>query len=155
MGSGYSPQELLHLALGVEQSGRQVYEHFEKNAKNPELKKTWALLKEDEAEHSRVFQDLLREVAPGQAAAAPPSPYLKAVASSCIFSESRLARMVLKGLGSDSEALEFGIFFEKESIFTYITLQERLTGDAGRLLDRIIAEEKRHLIRLTGLLDRA
>jgi rubrerythrin len=154
MKAAYSPRDLVSIAIGVEESGRQAYEHFERTAQDERLKAAWSLLRVQEIEHGRLFQGLLRaaELSLSEAtSSAQPSPYLRAIVSSCVFSEKRLDRAVLAGIRTDAEALELAIAFEKDSIFTYITMKDHILGDPDHVLDKIVEEEKRHLILLTGL----
>ena len=157
MEASYTPQDLLELAIGIEESGRRVYEHFEGAAKDEGLKGVWRLLKDQEADHRRTFERLRRDAGPGLKAedsSAQATPYLRAIASSALFSEARLARMVLEGIDSDLDALQVAIAVEKDSVFFYITIKDHLIGDQGRVLEEIIAEEKLHLVRLVELRDK-
>jgi len=58
-----------------------------------------------------------------------------------------------EGFSSDIEAVEFGISVEKESILTYSALREYVLDDKKEALDKIIGEEKKHLISLVVLKD--
>lgn len=146
----YSPKDLIELAVGVEENGRQVYEFFENNARREELKPVWRLLRDQEVAHAQVFRELLK---PCQASfsSAEPSPFLRAIAASCAFSERRLAKAVLAGIEDDADALELGIAMEKDSIFFYATLRDHVVGEAVSVLDQVITEEKKHLLQLSEL----
>jgi rubrerythrin len=154
--ASYDSQGLLKLAIAIESAGRKLYERFERETKDDDLRQTWALLKSQEVEHAVTFQRLLRVAELSQPAAdssAGPSPYLRAVAASCVLMESRLARTLADSIHSDVEALELAIAVERDTIFTYISLKDQLIGDHSRVFEQIVAEEKRHLIRLSELRD--
>ncbi|HIE35700.1 MAG TPA: rubrerythrin family protein, partial [Candidatus Omnitrophica bacterium] len=49
-----SPQEILKIAIEVEENGKKLYETLEGKAKDEEVKKVWKFLKEQEEEHRKV-----------------------------------------------------------------------------------------------------
>jgi len=143
--------DLLRFAIAIEENGRQVYEHFEQDARDEELRSAWAFLKAEEVLHGRRFERLLAGLK------GPPAfsdPYLNVVASNTVFTDSRLARKMLAGIDSDVEALDFAILIEKESILTYLLMRDPLPPDARPVLDGVVAEEKNHLAQLVQLRDR-
>lgn len=143
--------DLLRFAIAIEENGRQVYEHFEEEAKDEGLRKAWGFLKAQEVLHAGRFERLLEGLK------GPPSlsdPYLNVVASNTVFTDSRLARKMLEGMDSDIEALDFAVVIEKESILTYLLMRDPLPPDARPVLDAVIEEEKKHLSGLLEIRDR-
>ncbi|MBP7087870.1 MAG: ferritin family protein [Candidatus Omnitrophica bacterium] len=156
MSKDFSPQEILKIAIRVEENGKNLYQSLEDKAKKDELKALWRYLKEQEKIHRQTFQEMLDNIKdyviyefnPGEYQA-----YLRAIASEYIFTQELVERKIKEGFGSDSEALKFGIFIEKESILTYTALKEYITTDKQSVLDKIIDEEKWHLVKLSVLKD--
>jgi rubrerythrin len=145
---------LLDLAIHIEESGRQAYEYFESRARDKKLKSLWALLKDEETAHAGYFKGLQRSLPEDEAqraSTAGSEAFVRALASSYVFTERRLAKVLLEDLRSELDAIAYGIFIEKESILTYITLKDHVPPRDIPVIDRIIAEEKRHLAKLLAM----
>ena len=88
MADNFSPQEILRIAIKVEEGGKKLFGILEEKAKDEKIKSVWRYLKEQEDEHKKVFQEMLDqagdyivyEFSPGEYEA-----YIKAVASSYIL----------------------------------------------------------------------
>ena len=154
MADTFSPQEILKIAIKVEENGKKLYGILEEKAKDGKIKSVWRYLKEQEDVHRKVFQEMLDNVGdyivyefnPGEYEA-----YVKAIAASYIFTTRLVERKIKDGFGSDREAIDFGIHIEKESILTYTALREYVQTAKQVVLDKVIKEEKTHLVRLTAL----
>ncbi|MBI5240381.1 MAG: hypothetical protein HY926_07900 [Elusimicrobia bacterium] len=155
--AAFGPQDMLKLALDIEVRGREVYERLESSARDVQVKAVWASLKAQEFEHSRAFERLLRAAQsslPDESSSAQVSPYLRALAAGRVFEEERLSRVLAAGVRSDLEALELAIGMERDTILAYLAFKEHLLGDSGRVLERILEEERRHVVALTELCGR-
>lgn len=150
----FSPQELLKIAVGVEENGKSLYEILENKAKDEKIKAIWKYLKEQEEIHRQIFKQMLDDVgsyivyefSPGEYDA-----YLKAIASSYIFTQELIKKKIKELFNSELEAVDFGIYIEKESILALSALKEYITSDKKAVLNKIIAEERKHLVCLTSL----
>jgi rubrerythrin len=156
MANIFSPQEMLRIAVKVEENGVKLYGSFEAKTKDAKIKGVWHYLKEQDDLHRKIFQDMLEKVgdfvvyefSPGEYEA-----YMRAIASQYIFVPETIAKKTKEAFKSDLDAVDFGIFIEKESIFTYSALREYIVTTKQPILDKIIDEEKKHLIDLTLLKD--
>ena len=156
MKNTFNPQEIVKIAINIEENGKKLYGALEGKAKDGKLKLMCKYLKEQEEIHRQIFQEMLNnigeyivhEFSPGEYEA-----YLRAIATEYIFTQEIISGKVKEGFRSDLEAVEFGIFVEKESILTYSALREYMLTDKGVVLDRGIGEEKKHLIDLIVLKD--
>jgi rubrerythrin len=154
MADNFSPQEILRIAIKVEENGKKLFGILEEKAKDEKVKSVWRYLKEQEDAHIKVFQDMLDNVgdyivyefSPGEYEA-----YVKAVAASYIFTTRLAERKIKDGFSSDAEAIDFGIHIEKESILTYTALREYVQTSKQVVLDKVIKEERNHLVKLTAL----
>jgi rubrerythrin len=52
---------------------------------------------------------------------------------------------------SDLEAVEFGIYIEKDSILVYSAFKEYIITAKQHILEKVINEERNHLVRLVNL----
>ncbi|MCM8786660.1 MAG: hypothetical protein NC935_01230, partial [Candidatus Omnitrophica bacterium] len=58
-----------------------------------------------------------------------------------------------EGFYKDLEAVEFGIYIEKESILTYLALKNYILKEQVDILNKVIEEEQKHLVTLILLKD--
>ncbi|MDP2924454.1 MAG: ferritin family protein [Candidatus Omnitrophota bacterium] len=152
----FSPQEILRIAIKVEENGRKLYEDLEKKAKDKEVKELWGFLKTQEESHRKIFQEILNKVGdyivdefnPGEYEA-----YVKAIAKEYIFTPEIITKKMKEGFSSDIEAIDFGIQIEKDSIITYSALRTYILTEKHPILDKVINEEKDHLVKLSLLKD--
>jgi rubrerythrin len=156
MANIFSPQEILRIAIKVEENGKKLYDSLENKAKDKKIKELWKFLSGQEELHRKVFQDILDKVGdyivdefnPGEYA-----NYIRAIASEYIFTPQIIADKTKEGFKSDIEAINFGIQIEKESIITYSALRGYILTEKQPILDKVIEEEKNHLVKLTLLKD--
>ena len=152
----FSPQEILKIAINVELNGKKLYESLESKAKDEKLRTMWRYLKEQEETHCQTFRDMLNNVddyivyefSSGEYEA-----YLRAIASEYILTQGVMEERTKKGFSSSLEAIDFGIYVEKESILTYSALKEYMLLAKQSVLERIIKEERKHLTELIALKD--
>ncbi|MCK9573395.1 MAG: ferritin family protein [Candidatus Omnitrophica bacterium] len=157
MSNIYSPQEILRIAIKIEENGKKLYEALEKKTDNAAMREVWGYLKDQEEVHRKTFQVILDNVgdyivyefSPGEYDA-----YIKAIAAGYIFIQELIEKKTKEGFKSDLEAIDFGIYIEKESILTYSALRGYILTEKHPVLDKVIDEEKNHLVKLTLLKDK-
>jgi len=144
----FSPQEILKIAVNVEKNGRKLYEILEGRAKDEKTKNIWKYLKEQEETHIQTFEGMLDNIGsyivyefnPGEYEA-----YLRAIASEYIFTLELIDKKIKEPALSDTEAVDFAVRIEKDSILTYSALREYILTEKQAVLDKVIEEEKKHL----------
>jgi len=149
----FSPQEILKIAINVEDNGKILYENLENKSKDSNLKSLWKYLKEQEMIHKKTFLDMLNNVGDYvvyEFTEGEYDAYIKALAKEYIFVENLIKEKIKEDLNS-LEALDFGIYVEKESILTYSAFREYILKDKIYILDNIIREERSHLVKLIEL----
>ncbi len=157
MTNALNPQEILKIAIKVEEAGRSLYSALEEKAQDGQLKEMWQYLKEQEEEHRKVFKEMFEksgEYIVYEYSAGEYDAYLSAVASSYVFTKELIEKKTKELFSSDLDAIDFGIYVEKESILTYSALKESVLADKQPVLDKVIGEEKKHLIQLISLRNR-
>lgn len=154
MADNFNPQEIVKIAINVEANGEKLYRTLESKAKDEKLRSVWKYLGEQEAVHRQFFQDMLdnigeyivHEFNPGEYQA-----YLRAIASEYIFTQGLISENIGKEFSDPFEAVDFAIFVEKESVLTYSALREYMSSGKQAVLDKVIEEEKKHLVDLITL----
>ncbi|MBU2103231.1 MAG: ferritin family protein [Candidatus Omnitrophota bacterium] len=154
MANIFNPEEILRIAITVETNGKALYGTLEANAREEKIKETWRYLKEQEGVHQKIFQEMLdkggdfivAEFNPGEYDA-----YMRAIASEYVFTQNMVSKKVKEGFVSDMEAVDFGIYVEKESILTYSALRAYILPVKQAVIDKVIDEERKHLVDLTNI----
>jgi rubrerythrin len=131
-----------------------LYADLEEKAKDTKLKEIWKFLADQEESHRKVFKEMLDKVGdyivdefnPGEYEA-----YVRAIASEYIFTPQVIAEKSKAGFTSDNEAVDFGIRIEKESILAYSALRKYILTERQQILDKVISEERNHLVKLVLL----
>ncbi|MCM8824104.1 MAG: ferritin family protein [Candidatus Omnitrophica bacterium] len=151
MSNIFSPQEILRIAIKVEENGKKLYEILENKSKLDKLKGMWKYLKEQEDSHRNIFKQMLENVgdyivyefSPGEY-----DSYLSAIASDYVFTQNLIEEKIKDLFTSDIEAIDFGIYIEKQSILVYSSLRDYVIKDKQDVIGKVIDEEKNHLSQL-------
>lgn len=147
----FHPSEIVRIAVNVERNGQTLFGLLEEKATDRKIKDMWQYLKEQEIHHQKIFADILSntenyfvdEYSPGEYGA-----FLQAIASEYIVTQELIEQKTKELFKSDLEAIDFGIFIEKESIITYSVLRDYVRGEYQSTIDKVIDEEKKHLVNL-------
>ena len=149
----YSPEEILRIAVDVENNGARLYEQMSKSCieKN---RSVFLELAKQEKEHSGKFAALLESL--GQRIYKDETEdtyeqYFRAIASEYIFSTETIDEMLRKKDATFNEMLDFAIGVEKTSILAYKAVRNHMLDAGPSVLDKIIEEEQSHYVLLSGM----
>ncbi|MBN2483499.1 MAG: hypothetical protein JXD21_04785 [Candidatus Omnitrophica bacterium] len=150
----FSPAEIVRIAVNVEKNGQILFGLLEQKAADKKIRDLWRYLREQEIVHQKIFEDILAhtdtyivdDYNPGEYAA-----YVRAIASEYIITQRLIERKTTQLFPSDLEAIDFGILIEKESILTYTALRDSVKTAYQETIDKVIAEEKKHLVNLCAI----
>ena len=155
MGMKFNADEVLEMAVKIEQSGAVFYRtaaEKKKDAEGIDFLKELAVM---EDEHEKTFQQMRDDLSDDEKAentydpAGEISMYLEAMADAHGGEGSPKAADSLTGNESLAEILDIAIGLEKESILFYIGLQDMVPERLGRdKIANIIAEERSHITTL-------
>ncbi|MEE9615094.1 MAG: ferritin family protein [Thermodesulfobacteriota bacterium] len=153
----FSAQEILEMAVDIEENGEKFYTAASDAATNPSLKELFTFLAEEEKRHVKFFTSLKKDASdaalPGAFDPYPEeaSLYLKALADSKVFTAPEEGGGFAKAAENETTALSYAIDMEKESLLFYFELQNAIREKDRKTLGEIINEEKEHLKKLTGM----
>jgi rubrerythrin len=154
----FSGSELLRVAVNIERIGTAFYGALADMAQEPGTKETFRDLAQMEVEHEKTFQGMLDgadKYEPFEAYAEEYALYMQALADSAVFPDAQSAVEMAKKTTGPAEALQLAIQAEKDSILFYAEMR-RITKEQGSgVLDRVIDEEKAHLLQLRDMLKEA
>ncbi|AGB40766.1 hypothetical protein Halha_0795 [Halobacteroides halobius DSM 5150] len=146
--------EILKMAMNIEQQGKEFYQRCAKVNSKPKVKKLFTQLKDDEEEHYQYFKRLLNNLNEEDKSLSKDylyneevSGYLRSLVDSKVFPEDE--KVIDEIAHNLEEALKIGIKAEKNSLLLYQELiQVEENSNAIKALEKLILEEKRHLIKL-------
>ncbi len=153
MASGFSWNELVEMAIQVEKAGEGYYRRAAAETEG-ELSATLKALADAERQHGEVFHSLLpkgfgegtKGIAPEEA-----EPYVKEFVGANLLQYLADCRDIARRVGEPREILEFALGFEEESIKFYTSLRAQATKT--KVVERIIAEERKHLETVRAMLE--
>jgi rubrerythrin len=147
----FSIREVVEQAVQTEKLGEEFYQTMAKKFHdNNELKKLFELLATHETRHGKSFAELEKKL-PEQEPEGwdEVTPYLKAIVDSEFFLGKDKCLPSMEHVKTAAEAVDFALCFERETLLYYYALRE--TTKDKEILDRIISEERSHIIWLNNL----
>lgn len=149
----FSARELAEIAVQIEKNGIEFYDALARRSKDGKTAAVYDYLAGQEKQHLATFEGMLKGIEVPRVSDSLPGEepaYVRALAAGRVFVDATVAR----GAKNDVEAAEIGITAEKDSILLYYELRDLVRGTERQSVDRIIGEEKAHLVELTELKER-
>lgn len=154
MGSIFSASEVIEIGIEIEKNGRDFYNGVAKVSNSPQAVKIFGYLAGEEEKHIDRFKYILSEVRNYEPAEAYPDEYfayLKILSGGRIFTKEKTGSKIAKTVKTDLEGIEMGIGFEKDSILFYHEIKRVVLEGEEKIIDKLIEEERGHLVKLTEL----
>jgi rubrerythrin len=147
----FSIREIVEQAIQTEKLGNEFYTKMsEKFQDNKDLKKLFETLAAHEVRHGNSFIALKEKLSDEQPEGWDEvTPYLRAIVDSEFFLGKDKCLPSLEHVKTAMEAIEFALCFERETLLYYYALRE--ATQEKEILDKIIREEKSHIIWLNSL----
>ena len=150
----FSGEEIIEIALQMEESGKTFYEKALTVAEGEKLKEMLAYLAQEEEKHYQAFlklgDELKYQFSPNEAYIGEYGDYVKSLVNSHIFKVSEIDEL-LQNIKSDRDILRFAISFEKDSIAIFQEFKNAANKAGAEILEKLIAEEKEHIKKITEL----
>jgi len=158
MAVSFNVAEILQIAIRIEENGEEFYRLMAQKLRKQDIKDTFNALAEAEIKHREVFENMLNladrfeppESYPGEYYA-----YLKAYADGYIFTKKKKGQLMAKKIKTAKEALKFALGVEIDSILYYLEVRKLVPEGQKKVIDTIIEEEKRHYLRLSGIMKKS
>jgi rubrerythrin len=153
--SVFTARDVLSFAVRIEENGAAFYRKAAGLMKSNEAaKRLFEKLEVDEGQHREIFSRILSSISQGPVSESYPgeyAAYLKHyVDNALIFKEEKLAQEV-SGIRDLAGFIAFAMERELDSILYYQEIKGLVAKNDHALLDRIIAEERRHVVQLAEL----
>lgn len=159
----FNAGEVFKIALRIEDNGRYFYENAAAKPFPEEIINLFKDLAKEEISHKAIFTALLKQLPPDTATATVWDPdneldqYLKMMADEHVFNKNTEAiGDMLKNVDSPAEAVRMAMGFERDTIVFFLELQAAAEkyDDSREQIKKLVDEERKHLARLTGILQK-
>ena len=147
----FSVREVVEQAIQTEKLGNEFYTKMAKKFKdNKKMKKLFEKLASHEVRHGKSFIELKKKLEDEEPEGWNEiTLYLKAIVDSEFFLGKDKCLPSLEHVKTAFDAISFALCFERETLLYYYTLRE--ATKEKKILDKIIQEEKKHVIWLSNL----
>jgi rubrerythrin len=147
----FKVEELLQMAVIIEQKGYDFYSAVIEKSPERRVKNEIRFLREEEARHKAVFQDMLKKK--GKSASGKVSAALEVLLRR-EFADPLEELISSKKIESNKDALMFGVAMEQKIVDFYSVLKDMpgaspLTSE----LATVSAEDQAHVSKLTSMLE--
>jgi rubrerythrin len=151
----FSILEAVEVAMQMEEEGIRFYALAEERAADPEMKKLFAFLRDKEHQHIETFRRLYGDLAAREGTPDAElwlldqevSSWFRAYVESTVFPTRGAAERAIGGLHGVVDILRLALQVEKDSILFYHELLAHAPWpEAKELLEKVIAEERRHVL---------
>lgn len=150
----FSAREIIDIAIGIEDSGNYFYSRCREKFDDKALKEVFSFLAEEEQRHREIFEkldpDLMNEKG---LYTTEYFQYLTAFGDEKVFKDKNDIDSAIKNINTPLDAIKIALTAEKDSILFYDELKELYENEKDTLtiLNRIINEERRHVITLLDI----
>jgi rubrerythrin len=152
--SMFSGEEIIEIALQMEESGKLFYEKALEYAKNDKLKEMLVYLAKEEEKHAKTFsglgKDLKNNFKPNEQYVGEYGEYVKSLINSHVFRINQVEDLV-KDIKNDKDILRFALNFEKDSIVIFQEFKNAANKEGAPLLEKLVNEEKGHIQKISEL----
>lgn len=143
---GFSGSEIVQMALNIEEYGYQYYMAAAEKVSQADLRELFRKLAEEEEKHKDIIRQMAKELDVGAGQYSDDDAYLYMD----WLVQGRVFPVKVDRLASSVQDLLLGaIDREKATLLFYYGLQEVVEGKAAEAVGRLIAEEKRHVVKLS------
>ena len=156
MGFAFNANEVFQMAIEIEENGRLFYQKAREAVEDPEVKRIFSDLEQQEVEHREKFTALKAELPKSAQESTVWDPqgetdqYLKMTADMHVFRAASPVEEQLAQVKSTVDALKLAIQFEKDSIIFFLLMQEETEKGKGKeLISQLTDEERAHLRQLS------
>lgn len=147
----FHASEVVEVALRIEQNGGTFYGILADKMTDPPVKQLFQELAAEEQKHYETFQELLSRAAhwePIGVYAAEYKDYMDCLAEHNVFNRGNTATEITDKITDKIEALHYAQGIEKDSILFYMEMKDCVPEGESKIIESLIAEEKKHLFRL-------
>ncbi|MFC1570271.1 ferritin family protein [Candidatus Omnitrophota bacterium] len=148
MGETFSACEVVELGIQVEENGKDFYLALSDKADDPKVVEVFKYLADAEEKHIAAFRTIFDSTCKYEPEGVYPDEYfsyMNSLASQYVFTQQGKGEEVAREVKSYLEGIDLGIKFEEESIAFYEGMKRIIPPESVDVIDKLIAEERKHL----------
>lgn len=149
----FTAADAMECAVKIEENGATFYRHMAEKLDDPEVKKLFTFLVEEEKKHRKTYAKILGKIEKYQDTGTYTEEYyayLRAYVDKVIFSPDRLEEEMSR-ITNTAAAVDFAIKAELETILYYEEMKKLVKEENHDVIERIIVEERKHFLELSAL----
>lgn len=149
----FSAKDVFEFAVRIEANGEKFYRDTAEKLSNPEIKKLFLFLADEEVKHKQTFEKLAARMGSLQLPKqldADYRAYLAAYSENLIFAQADSAQKVA-AINDEKSALIYALEKELDTIHYYREVKELIPASEHGLIEKIIDEERSHVVKLTEM----
>jgi len=149
----FEAKEIFKFAIRIEENGEKFYRFASNLVEDDETKKIFNYLADEEMKHKEIFTDLLSGITKDVSFdnySDEYFDYLRYYIDNIIFTEEQL-KVQEKEVKDVSSAIKFAMQRELDSILYYHEVEKFVSEDKKSLIEKIIAEERKHYAKLSEM----
>lgn len=150
MAISFDINDILKVAVKIEENGETFYHYAEGITKNKDTKKLFKFLADEEANHKKTFEDMLSKIDKSESLEGYPEEYLtylRTYVDKVIFTK-KAKKTDFSAVKDTLSAINFAIQRELDSILYYQEMKRLVHKSQESIIERIIDEERRHFLKL-------
>lgn len=148
----FSGEEIVKLAVAIEQQGQKFYEIAVDKVDDPKIKAMFTGLAGEEKQHISDFEKLgaglEQGFVPNESYVNEYSDYMHALIDNHVFNHDNIDKLAA-GVTTSREALAVALQFEKDSILIFQELYNVVDAAGKDIIGKLIEQEKQHIHKLT------
>lgn len=149
----FNAKDIFEFAVKIEVNGERFYREMAKKLHAPKIRELFNFLADEEIKHKEIFEKLATRMGSfslPEISDADYKAYLDAYTENLIFSETDIDSKIT-GIDDEKVALLFAIDKELDTIYYYKEIKDLLPESEHGLVDKIIAEERSHVVKLSEM----
>ncbi|MCX7795725.1 MAG: ferritin family protein [bacterium] len=155
MNRTYSLEEIIEIAVKIEEDGVIFYETLANRTKVKGTAETYRYLAGEEKEHIAIFRSIYKDITGRKFEKAfteeEANLYIHSLVENRIFKNKEEMAKFVENINDEFSVIELAIQIEKDTILYYYEILEGLEDKERNLVKEIINQEKVHIYRLTNL----
>lgn len=149
----FDVKEIFNFAIRIEENGERFYRTYAEKLGDEKIREIFTNLANDEVQHKKIFSKMLSEIGeftPAERYPGEYTEYMNAYLKNAIFG-SKASNEAEEKVKDVLSAINFGIDRELDSMLFYHEIKNFIPQQQNELIDKIIAEERKHFLRLVEL----
>lgn len=148
------PSELIHFGMQIEERGFKFFQGMAASVADPDVKKVFEQLSDEEEKHYNLFEKMMNEVNTYD----PPEYYMDEyeayvwlLANNHILTGKADPEQYLEKVKTPMDAVDMAIGIEKDTLLFFIALKKIVYNEGQKVIEMLIDQENLHVKSLLEL----